>query len=88
MPLLHLCACMQSAEMPVEQWQYNDGLAEACGVDVSKPDDWRRRVYALMSQRIFERPETFRDEHDEECDRLVAEANLRADVAVVHLQRA
>ena len=79
---------MQSAKMPVDQWQYNDKLAKACGVEVPERNDWRRRIYTLMSLRIFERPETFRDEHDEECDRLVAEADLRADVATAYFRLA
>ena len=58
---------MQSDAMPINQWQYNDVLAQLCGPDVPKSAQWRRELTSLiLPKAIFARPDTFRDRPTEE----------------------
>ncbi|KAK9815265.1 hypothetical protein WJX72_000885 [[Myrmecia] bisecta] len=65
----------QSDAMPVDQWAYNDWLAEACGEDVPRPAGWRRRMHTLLSSLIFGRPDSFRDQALPGEEELYAEAD-------------
>lgn len=52
----------QSDAMPINQWQYNDELAQLCGPDVPTSAKWRRELSSLiLPKAVFARPDTFRD---------------------------
>jgi len=53
------------------QFEYDDWLAEQCGHP--PVEEWRKQMYAVTSMNKAARPESYRDEWDDE--HLVAEAN-------------
>jgi hypothetical protein len=53
------------------QFDYDDWLAEQCGHPPI--EEWRKLMYAANSKNKAARPETYRDEWDD--DHLVAQAN-------------
>ena len=61
-----------SDAMPENQWSINDFLAAECCHEVPAVSPWRRRVAALISRSIFQRPDTLRDEDDPETAKLLA----------------
>ena len=80
------CAALQSDAMPINQWQYNDELAELCGPDLPKSASWRRQLSSLiLPKAVFARPDTFRDRPTEEEAQAFEEANqiLRDTLALL-----
>jgi len=56
------CSAVQSDAIPINQWQYNDELAQLCGPDVPTSAKWRRELSSLiLPKAVFARPDTFRD---------------------------
>jgi hypothetical protein len=53
------------------QFEYDDWLAEQCGY--APIEEWRKLMYAAGAKNKVARPESYRDEWDD--DHLVAEAN-------------
>jgi len=53
------------------QFEYDDWLAEQCGHPPI--EEWRKQMYAVNAMNKAARPESYRDEWDD--DHLVAEAN-------------
>ncbi|XBH96887.1 hypothetical protein VPH35_087192 [Triticum aestivum] len=58
----------------VEAWtfEYEDWLSEQCGL--KKMEEWRRVIYAAGRARVSVRPESYRDEWDD--NQLLAQAHL------------
>ncbi|WJX60433.1 hypothetical protein P8452_45640 [Trifolium repens] len=52
------------------QWDYNNWIADQCGVPAM--EEWRREMYMATSKNRLLRPETYRDEWDD--DELVLQA--------------
>lgn len=52
------------------QWEYNNWIADQCGAPVM--EEWRKQMYMAASKNRLLRPETYRDEWDD--DDLVLEA--------------
>lgn len=66
--------------MPINQWQYNDELADLCGPDAPKSEAWRIRLAALiLPKAICSRPASYRDNPSKEEQEAmkVAEEALR-----------
>ena len=62
--------------MPVQQWEYDDWVAQQAGLPASPAEPWRRELHALAGKRIFGAPVAFRDNFtDAELLRLVAVAH-------------
>lgn len=53
------------------QFEYEDWLAEQCGLE--KMEEWRRVIYVAARARVSGRPESYRDESDD--DQLLAKAH-------------
>lgn len=53
------------------QFEYEDWLAEQCGLD--KMEEWRRVIYVAARARVSVRLESYRDEWDD--DQLLAQAH-------------
>ncbi|CAL8156575.1 unnamed protein product [Prunus armeniaca] len=53
------------------QFEYNDWLAALCGCPVS--EEWRKKMYLEVSKNRHARPETYRDEWED--DHLVLQAH-------------
>ena len=60
-----------------KQWEYKDWLAEQCGPDVPKTEQWRRKMYEATGQNKREFPDRYRDVWQD--DDLVA--NAKQDVS-------
>lgn len=56
--------------MYVLQWDYNNWIADQCGVP--SIEEWRRQMYIATSKNRVLRPESYRDEWDD--DDLVLQA--------------
>ncbi|KAL5098972.1 hypothetical protein RYX36_003299 [Vicia faba] len=56
--------------MNLAQWDYNNWIAAQCGV--SAMEEWRQQMYIATSKNRLTRPETYRDEWDD--DDLVLQA--------------
>lgn len=51
-------------ECALLQWDYNNWLADQCGVPAM--EEWRRQMYMATSKNRLLRPETYRDEWDDD----------------------
>lgn len=66
---------VQGEGMPVQQWEYDDWVAQQAGLLASAAEPWRRELHALAGKRIFGAPVTFRDDFTDAELRLVAVAH-------------
>ena len=58
---------MQSGAMPINQWQYNDELADLCGPDAPRTQAWRARLAGLiLPKAVCSRPASYRDSPSQE----------------------
>lgn len=57
-------------ECVILQWDYNNWIADQCGVPAM--EEWRKQMYIATSKNRLTRPETYRDEWDD--DDLVQQA--------------
>ncbi|KAI5398619.1 hypothetical protein KIW84_012616 [Lathyrus oleraceus] len=54
----------------IQKWDYNNWIADQCGVPAM--EEWRKQMYVATSKNRLTRPETYRDEWDD--DDLVQQA--------------
>ncbi len=53
--------CRYTHQLGEKQWEYKDWIAEQCGSDEPKTEQWRRKMYEATGQNKREFPDRYRD---------------------------
>ena len=53
--------CRYTHQLGDKQWEYKDWIAEQCGPDAPKTEEWRRLMYEATGNNKREFPDKYRD---------------------------